>query len=50
MNTTNDSATVYLARSADGGNTWMDYRVSNRNFKPTPSVGLVKVIKATISG
>jgi hypothetical protein len=38
--TTSDSATVYLARSTDGGNTWTDYRVTNYNFKPSPIGGL----------
>lgn len=37
--TTSDSATVYLSRSADGGDTWRDYRVINYNFKPSPIGG-----------
>lgn len=38
--TTSDSATVYLARSTDGGNTWREYRVIDYNFKPSPIGGL----------
>ncbi len=38
--TTSDSATVYLARSTDGGNTWTDYRITDYNFKPSPIGGL----------
>ncbi len=38
--TTNDSASVYLSRSTDGGNTWSDYKLTANNFRPTPIGGL----------
>jgi hypothetical protein len=38
--TTSDSANVFLSRSTDGGTSWSDYRVGNRNFRPTPIGGL----------
>ena len=38
--TTSDSAGVFLARSLDHGNTWTEYEISDRNFKPTPIGGL----------
>lgn len=38
--TTNDSASVFLSRSTDGGNTWIDYKISDHNFKPVPIGGL----------
>ena len=38
--TTSDSAGVTLARSTDGGNTWIEYELSDHNFKPTPIGGL----------
>ncbi|MCS7053000.1 MAG: T9SS type A sorting domain-containing protein [Ignavibacterium sp.] len=38
--TTSDSASVFLSRSTDGGNTWNDYKISDRNFKPIPIGGL----------
>jgi hypothetical protein len=39
-NTTSDSTGVFLARSPDGGETWMEYELSDHNFKPTPIGGL----------
>ena len=36
----NDSATVYIARSLDGGNTWTEVEVSDHHFKPKPISGL----------
>lgn len=39
-NTTSDSATVYLTRSIDGGNSWTDYRVGSNTFKPQAIGGL----------
>lgn len=38
--TTSDSASVFLSRSTDGGLTWNDYKISDRNFKPVPIGGL----------
>ncbi|MFN3694325.1 MAG: T9SS type A sorting domain-containing protein [Ignavibacterium sp.] len=38
--TTNDSASVFLSRSTDGGITWTDYKISDHNFKPQPIGGL----------
>lgn len=38
--TASDSANVFLSRSTDGGTSWSDFRVGNRNFKPTPIGGL----------
>jgi hypothetical protein len=38
--TTSDSASVYLSRSTDGGVSWVDYKISDRNFKPIPIGGL----------
>ncbi len=38
--TTTDSAGVVLARSTDGGNSWTEYGISDRNFKPQPIGGL----------
>lgn len=29
-----DSATVYISRSLDGGNTWTDQKIADHNFKP----------------
>ncbi len=37
---TNDSAEVYLSRSLDGGDTWVDMLISDRKFKPKPVSGL----------
>lgn len=38
--TTNDSASVFLSRSTDGGLTWSDFNISDHNFKPQPIGGL----------
>lgn len=38
-NTTSDSASVYLSRSTDGGNTWRDFQISDHNFRPAPISG-----------
>lgn len=38
--TTNDSSSVYLSRSTDGGISWVDYKISDHNFKPLPIGGL----------
>jgi hypothetical protein len=38
-NTTQDSMSVYLSRSTNGGNSWSDYSVSNHRFKPQSIVG-----------
>lgn len=38
--TTNDSASVFLSRSTDGGMSWIDYKISDHNFKPIPIGGL----------
>ncbi len=37
---TNDSSEVYLSRSLDGGETWVDMLISDRKFKPKPVSGL----------
>lgn len=39
-NTTNDSASVFLSRSTDGGTSWTDYQLTLSNFKPAPIGGL----------
>ena len=39
-NTTSDSTGVYLVRSKDGGNSWSEFEISDRNFKPLPIGGL----------
>lgn len=39
-NTTSDSATVYLSRSTDGGDSWVDVRVATNNFRPQAIGGL----------
>ncbi|NWG28756.1 MAG: T9SS type A sorting domain-containing protein [Ignavibacteriaceae bacterium] len=39
-NTTSDSTGVFLARSEDGGNTWKEFQISDKNFKPLPIGGL----------
>ena len=31
-----DSATIYISRSLDGGNTWVDVEVADHHFKPKP--------------
>jgi hypothetical protein len=38
--TTSDSTGVMLARSVDGGNSWIEVSVSDQNFKPVPIGGL----------
>ncbi len=38
--TTSDSCSVFISRSTDGGNFWIDYKISDRNFKPIPIGGL----------
>lgn len=38
--TTNDSASVFLSRSTEGGLSWTDYKISDHNFKPQPIGGL----------
>jgi hypothetical protein len=38
-NTTSDSTDVFLTRSIDGGNTWVEYSINNTRFKPKPIVG-----------
>jgi len=39
-NTTIDSAGVFLARSKDGGNSWIEFEISDHNYKPEPIGGL----------
>lgn len=39
-NTTPDSTGVFLARSEDGGNTWKEFEISDKNIKPQPLAGL----------
>ncbi|OGU77884.1 MAG: hypothetical protein A2V93_02710 [Ignavibacteria bacterium RBG_16_34_14] len=39
-NTTSDSSGVFLARSVDGGDTWIEYEISDHNFKPAAISGL----------
>lgn len=39
-NTTSDSSGVFLSRSTDGGNTFIDYQISDHNFKPEAIGGL----------
>ncbi len=38
--TTSDSTGVFLSRSTDGGNTFIDYQISDHNFKPVAIGGL----------
>ncbi len=33
-NTTSDSVGLFLSRSLDGGDTWIDFQISDHNFKP----------------
>jgi len=40
IHTTSDSAGVTLARSTDGGDHWIEYELSDHNFKPKPIGGL----------
>lgn len=35
-----DSATVFISRSLDGGNTWTDIEVPDHHFRPKPTPGL----------
>ncbi len=39
-NTGSDSAGVWLARSADGGDSWKEYEISDHNYRPEPIGGL----------
>ncbi len=39
-NTTSDSSGVFLARSIDGGDSWVEFEISDHNFKPVPIGGL----------
>ncbi|MCZ6703669.1 MAG: T9SS type A sorting domain-containing protein [Ignavibacteria bacterium] len=39
-NTTNDSSGVFLARSTDGGDSWIEFEISDHNYKPMPIGGL----------
>lgn len=39
-NTTSDSAGLFLSRSIDGGDTWIDFQISDHNFKPKSIGGL----------
>jgi hypothetical protein len=38
-NTTSDSTDVFLSRSTDGGNTWIEFLVSDRRYKPVHIIG-----------
>ena len=38
-NTTSDSASVFITRSTDGGNSWHEYEIKNTTFKPKPIAG-----------
>lgn len=38
-NTTSDSSEVFLGRSTDGGNSWIEQGVSDHRFKPKPVLG-----------
>jgi hypothetical protein len=38
--TTSDSAGVFLARSADGGESWREFEISDHHFMPEPIGGL----------
>lgn len=39
-NTTSDSASLFLSRSTDGGNTFSDYEISSQRFEPSPIAGI----------
>ena len=39
-NTTADSAGVFLSRSTDGGDNWIEYEISDHNYKPEAIGGL----------
>jgi hypothetical protein len=38
-NTTSDSTDVFLSRSTDGGNTWTEFLVSDKRYKPVHIIG-----------
>lgn len=38
--TTSDSSSVFLARSKDGGNSWLEFEICDHHFKPVPIGGL----------
>ena len=38
-NTTSDSASVFLTRSTDGGDSWTEFEIANTTFKPKPIAG-----------
>lgn len=38
-NTTSDSASVFLTRSTDGGDSWIEFEIANTTFKPKPIAG-----------
>jgi hypothetical protein len=38
-NTTSDSASVFIARSTDGGDHWKEFEIKNTTFKPEPIPG-----------
>ena len=40
-NTSSDSLGLFLSRSPDGGNSWYDMQISDRNFEPKPAYGSV---------
>ena len=39
-NTTSDSTGVFLSRSVDGGDLWIEYEISDHSYRPTPIGGL----------
>ena len=39
-NTTSDSSGVFLSRSTDAGSSWIEYEISDQNFKPIAIGGL----------
>ncbi len=38
-NTTSDSASVFLTRSTDGGDSWTEFEIASTTFKPKPIAG-----------
>jgi hypothetical protein len=38
-NTTSDSASVFIARSTNGGDSWLEFEINNTTFKPEPIPG-----------